>query len=213
MSLTPGRLCIDGPAGRLEAIVEDSAAAGTSYAVICHPHPSFGGTMDNKVVTTVARALRTTGIPAVRFNFRGVGASTGSFDEGIGETADADAVAAWGFGHWPGRTLVIAGFSFGGSIALRVAQQWEARGRAPRLLITIAPAIERVGAFSTDLPRCPWIVVQGDADEVVDPASVVGWANALEPKPRLVILPGAGHFFHGRLNEVRDAVIDAVRSG
>jgi alpha/beta superfamily hydrolase len=169
--------------------------------------------MDNKVVTTVARALRATGIPAVRFNFRGVGASAGSFDDGIGETADADAVAAWGSAHWPGRSLVIAGFSFGGSIALRVAQQWEARGRAPKLLFTIAPAIERVGAFSMPLPRCPWTVLQGDADEVVDPASVAQWANALEPKPRLVILAGAGHFFHGRLSEVRDAVIDAVRSG
>jgi alpha/beta superfamily hydrolase len=214
MSSTPARLSIDGPAGSLEAIVEDSAAAArTSYAVVCHPHPSFGGTMDNKVVTTVARALRTTGMPAVRFNFRGVGASAGSFDGGAGETADADAVASWGSGHWPGRTLVIAGFSFGGSVALRVAQQREARGQAPKLLITIAPAIQHLGPLAMDVPRCPWIVVQGDADDVVDAASVVSWANALEPKPRLVILPGAGHFFHGRLLEVRDAVVDAVRSG
>ena len=146
MSSTPGRLSIDGPAGSLEAIVEDSAAAATSYAVICHPHPSFGGTMDNKVVTTVARALRTTGMPTLRFNFRGVGASAGSFDGGVGETADADAVASWGSGHWPERTLVIAGFSFGGSVALRLAQQREARGQAPRLLIT-KPS-RRIAAFS-----------------------------------------------------------------
>jgi alpha/beta superfamily hydrolase len=212
MSSTPGRLSIEGPAGKLEAIVEDAGAGGSSYAVICHPHPSFGGTMDNKVVTTVGRALRTTGIPTLRFNFRGVGASAGSFDEGIGETADADAVASWGADHWHGRTLVIAGFSFGGSIALRLAQRWAARDRAPKLLITIAPAIVRFEC-PKDVPRCPWLVVQGDADDVVDPAAVVGWAKALDPKPRLVILPGAGHFFHGRLHEVRDAVIDAVRSG
>lgn len=213
MSSTLGRLSIGGPAGVLEAIVEDSAAPGSSYAVICHPHPLFGGTMDNKVVTTVGRALRTTGIPTLRFNFRGVGASTGSFDQGIGETADADAVASWGAEHWPGRSLVIAGFSFGGYVALRLAQQWAARNRALKLLITVAPAIQRFDGSSMDVPRCPWLVVQGDADDVVDPAAVVGWANALDPKPQLVILPGAGHFFHGRLNELRDAVIDAVRSG
>jgi alpha/beta superfamily hydrolase len=194
MSATLGRLSIEGPAGSLEAIVEDSAAAGSSYAVICHPHPLFGGTMDNKVVTTVGRALRTAGIPTLRFNFRGVGASAGSFDEGIGKTADAEAVASWG------------------SVALRLAQQWSAEDRAPKLLITIAPAIARLGR-PEDVPRCPWLVVQGDADDVVDPAAVVGWAKALDPRPRLVVLPGAGHFFHGRLNEVRDAVIDAVRSG
>jgi uncharacterized protein len=213
MSSTLGHLSIEGPAGALEAIVEDSAAAGSSYAVICHPHPLFGGTLDNKVVTTVGRALRTTGIPTLRFNFRGVGASTGSFDHGIGETADAEAVASWGAEHWPGRTLVSAGFSFGGYIALRLAQRWAARNRAPKLLITIAPAIQRFDGPSMDVPRCPWLLIQGDADEVVDPAAVIRWANALDPKPRLVVLPGAGHFFHGRLNELRDAVIDAVRSG
>ena len=169
--------------------------------------------MDNKVVTTVGRALRTTGIPTLRFNFRGVGASAGTFDEGIGETADADAVASWGALNWPGRDLVIAGFSFGACVALRLAQQRAARNRVPKLLITIAPAIQRVDGGTTDVPRCPWLVIQGDADDVVDPAAVVGWARALDPKPRLVILPGAGHFFHGRLHEVRDAVIDAVRSG
>jgi len=212
MSPALERLSIEGPAGSLEAIVEDSATAGVSYAVICHPHPLFGGTMDNKVVTTVGRALRTAGIPTLRFNFRGVGASAGSFDGGIGETADADAVAAWGAGHWPGRALVIAGFSFGGSVALRLAQRWSAEDRAPKFLITIAPAISHV-ELPEDVPRCPWLIVQGDADDVVDPAAVVGWAKSLDPTPRLVVLPGAGHFFHGRLNEVRDAVIDAVRSG
>src|SRR5579864_6855658 len=107
------RLSIKGPAGALEAIVEDPGAAGSSYAVVCHPHPLFGGTMDNKVVTTVARALQDNGIPTLRFNFRGVGASAGVFDQGMGETADADAAASWGAERWPGRTLVAAGFSFG----------------------------------------------------------------------------------------------------
>src|ERR1700682_1541992 len=150
MSPAPERLFIDGPAGTLEAVVEETAVSGSSYAVVCHPHPSFGGTMDNKVVTTVARALHETGIPTLRFNFRGVGASAGAFDQGVGETADADAVASWGAERWRGRTLVIAGFSFGAYVALRLAQQ-----RVPRHLITIAPALELFDAFGIAVPRVP----------------------------------------------------------
>jgi uncharacterized protein len=202
------RLLIDGQAGALEAVVEDPGVAGSSYAVVCHPHPLFGGTMDNKVVTTVARALQETGMPTLRFNFRGVGASAGVFDQGTGETADADAVASWGAARWPGRALVAAGFSFGGYVALRLAQH-----RVPQHLITIAPAIQLFDASSMVVPQCPWLVVQGDADDVVDPTAVIAWVNGLHPKPRLVVLPGVGHFFHGRLQELRDAVIDAIRSG
>jgi len=208
MNSAPERLFIEGQAGALEAIVEETAVPGSSYGIVCHPHPLFGGTMDNKVVTTVARALHETGIPTVRFNFRGVGASAGEYDQGVGETTDADAVATWGARRWPGRDLVIAGFSFGAYVALRLAQQ-----RVPRHLITVAPALEPFDAFGMAVPRCPWLVVQGDADDVVDPATVIDWVNGLDPKPRLVVLPGVGHFFHGRLRELRDAVVDAIRSG
>jgi uncharacterized protein len=213
MSLEVLRLSLKGQAGALEAILEDPGVPGTSYAVICHPHPLFGGTMENKVVTTVARALRETGIPTLRFNFRGVGSSDGAFDQGVGETADADAVASWGAQHWPGRTLVAAGFSFGGYVALRLAQLRDSQQREPRLLITIAPAVQRFDAASTAVPRCPWLVIQGDADDVVDPAAVINWVNSLDPKPQLVVMPGAGHFFHGRLQELRDAVMTTVRGG
>ena len=208
MSSAPERLFIEGQAGALEAVVEETAVPGSSYAIVCHPHPLFGGTMDNKVVTTVARALHETGTPTVRFNFRGVGASAGEYDQGVGETADADAVASWGALRWPGRDLVIAGFSFGAYVALRLALQ-----RVPRHLITIAPALELFAAFGMAVPQCPWLVVQGDADEVVDPKAVINWVNGLAPKPRLVVLPGVGHLFHGRLPELRDAVVDAIRSG
>jgi alpha/beta superfamily hydrolase len=213
MSLEVERLSLKGQAGALEAILEDPRVPGSSYAVICHPHPLFGGNMENKVVTTVARALRETSIPTVRFNFRGVGASEGVFDQGIGETADADVVASWAAERWPGRTLVAAGFSFGGYVALRLAQLREAQQQEPRLLITIAPAVQRFDANSAAAPRCPWLVVQGDADDVVDAAAVISWVNTLDPKPRLVVMPGVGHFFHGRLQELRDAVITTVRGG
>ncbi len=208
MSSGAERLSIEGPAGALEAIVEDTGVAGPSYAVVCHPHPLKGGTMDNKVVTTMARALRDTGIPTVRFNFRGVGSSAGVFDQGAGETLDAEAVASWGARRWPGRTLVLAGFSFGGYVAWRLAQRC-----TPRCLITVAPAIQNIDPAANAVPPAPWLIVQGDADDVVDAAGVIGWVETLRPKPTLVVLPGVGHFFHGRLNELRQTVSDAIRSG
>jgi uncharacterized protein len=208
MSPTTERLSIEGPAGALEAVVEETGAASPSYGIVCHPHPLKGGTMDNKVVTTVARGLRESGIPTLRFNFRGVGASAGIFDHGAGETLDADAVASWGADRWPGRTLVIAGFSFGGYVALRLAQKG-----VPRHLITVAPAIGLFDVSGFTVPRCPWLIVQGDADDVVDPAAVIDWVDALSPKPRLVVLPGVGHFFHGHLRDLQNAVVDAIRSG
>jgi alpha/beta superfamily hydrolase len=198
---------IDGPGGVIEAIVEDPGTAGAQYAVMCHPHPLYGGTMDNKVVTSVVRALHDCAIPTIRFNFRGVGSSAGAYDNGIGETADAAAVAAWGAARWPGRRVVVAGFSFGGYVALRLAGQITADR-----LIAVAPAVLR---FEPGLgaPPCPFTIIQGDADDVVEPQAVVAWASALIPAPRLILLPGVGHFFHGRLHELRDAVVDAIRNG
>jgi alpha/beta superfamily hydrolase len=202
------RLSIPGPAGDIEAIAENSELGGDSYAVICHPHPLFGGTMDNKVVTTLARACAETGIPSLRFNFRGVGASKGTFDAGAGESADADAVAAWGERRWPGRRLLLAGFSFGAYVALRLAQ-----ARAAERLITIAPPVQRFAFADLHAPGCPWLIVQGEADDVVDAAAVGAWSSGLSPAPRLVLLPGVGHFFHGRLQELREIVIEEIRSG
>lgn len=190
----------------LEAVAEESNAGSDHYAVVCHPHPLHGGTMDNKVVTTVARALLDLDIPAVRFNFRGVGASAGTFDAGIGETDDAAAAADWGAARWPGRRLIIAGFSFGAYVALRLAQQRDAAQ-----LITIAPPVALFDCSGMRAPACPWLVVQGDADEVVDPRQVIRWVESLEPRPTLVVMPGVGHFFHGRLPELKDAVRHAIR--
>jgi alpha/beta superfamily hydrolase len=202
------RLSITGPAGSLEAIVDDSLADAPTYAVICHPHPLFGGTMDNKVVVTLARALHATGMPTLRFNFRGVGSSSGAFDEGMGETADTAAVASYGALRWPGKHLVLAGFSFGAFVALRLALE-----RDTSRLITVAPPVDRFDFTDLTAPGCPWLIVQGDADDLVDPRRVLAWAKALDPPPKLVVMPGVGHFFHGHLPELRDAVIDTIRSG
>ena len=202
------KVMIEGPAGLLEASAEEGSGADAPYALICHPHPLFGGTMDNKVVTTVARALGACGMPTIRFNFRSIGASAGTYDEGRGETADAAAVAAWGAKRWPARQVVIAGFSFGAYVAMRLAQTL-----IPARLITIAPPIGRFEFTAFSAPDCPWLIVQGEADDVVDPQAVRTWAGAHGPKAHLVMLAGVGHFFHGHLVGLRDAIETEIRSG
>ncbi len=203
--MSPERLSIEGPAGSLEAVLEGGDNSGEAYAVVCHPHPLYGGTMHNKVVTTVARALTDLGYPALRFNFRGVEGSSGVFDAGSGETQDAVAVARWGAVRYPGRSLIVAGFSFGGSIAMRLA------ALVPTArLVTVAPAVEHLGLDADKRPTCPWTVIQGDNDEVVKLSAVNAFIETLQPTPRLVILPGVGHFFHGHLQALKGAVTDAV---
>ncbi len=198
---------ITGPAGSLEAIVETPAGStARQVAVICHPHPLYGGTMTNKVVHMLAKACNDLGLPAVRFNYRGVGASAGAYAEGDGETDDAIAVLDWARERWPDADLWLGGFSFGGAVAIRAAVR-----RDVRRLITVAPAIRRVTVDVANLPTCPWLVVQGDADELVDAADIQRWAATLPVPPELVMLQGVQHFFHGRMNDLRQVVLDWAR--
>jgi len=192
---------IHGPAGPLEAIVEAPGGEPPALAVVCHPHPLYQGTMRNKVVHAVARAANRLGAPAVRFNFRGVGASAGAWDEGRGETEDALAVIDWARQRWPERPLWLAGFSFGAFVALRAAV-----AARPALLVTVAPPVSRFPADEVPDPGCPWLVVQGEADELVDHREVVAWAGTQPAAPRVVLLPAASHFFHGRLAELQQVV-------
>jgi uncharacterized protein len=200
------RLTLPGPAGALQALLEtpqpEAERAPRAFGVVCHPHPLHGGTLDNKVVWTVSRAFQQFGAPTLRFNFRGVGASAGTYDEGRGETADALAVIAWGRQRFPAAALWLGGFSFGGSVAIRAA------GAAhPAALVLVAPGITRIDVQDAAPPACPWLIVQGEADDVVPPEAVIEWAHTLSPTPTVRLLPGAGHFFHGRINELRDAVV------
>ncbi len=189
---------IAGPAGPLEALIEVPVqAAPLLAAVICHPHPLYGGTMHNKVVHTVARVLRGAGAATLRFNFRGVGSSAGRYDDGLGESDDALAAVAVVRARWPGLPLVLAGFSFGAAVAIAVAARAQ-----PDWLISVAPALERVPLEGFVAPACPWLIIQGDADEVVAAASVRQWRELHAGGARLVELAGAGHFFHGRLHEL-----------
>src|SRR5262249_27393635 len=147
--------------------------------------PLYGGTLDNKVVYSLARAFHDLGAPTIRFNFRGVGKSAGSFADGFGETEDALAVVAAGREKWPGAALWLGGFSFGGAVAVRAAAQAN-----PECLITVAPAIRRISLEGVALPTCPWLIVQGDRDELVNHAEVIEWASRLPRPPKIALLPG-----------------------
>ena len=197
------RFALAGPVGALEAIAETPVDFdGARSAVVCHPHPLYGGTMENKVVTVAARALQEAGIATLRFNFRGVGASGGSFDDGRGETDDGLAVADFARQRWPGAALTVAGFSFGSFIAYQLASR-----RPVVRLITIAPPVKRFDFEAAPVPDVPWVVIQGDQDELVDLAAVRAWTTGLARPPELVVIEGAEHFFHGKLNELRGAVL------
>ena len=158
--------------------------------------------MSNKVVHTLARTLQEQGLATVRFNYRGVGQSQGSYDEGRGETDDALAVIAWGRARWPHAPLILAGFSFGSMVALRAAPSAQ-----PARLITVAPPVMRAEFGAIEQPQCPWLIIQGEADEVVDYREVAAFAARFSPAPVLRLLPGVDHFFNGRLPELRQAVI------
>lgn len=197
-----------GPAGALEGLVDKPAGQPSAVAVVCHPHPLYQGSMHNKVAYILARAFNELGAISLRFNFRGVGASEGEYADGVGETADALAAIDWLTAQHPGLPLWLAGFSFGAYVALRAQSQ-----RPVRRLVTVAPAVERFDTSAIVLPTMPWLLVQGDADEVVEPRAVFDWVAGLAVPPQLAVLEGAGHFFHGRLNELRQTVVDAFASG
>lgn len=214
MSKAPSseKLFIDGPVGQLEAIIESPAdGASARNAVVCHPHPQHGGTMHNKVAHMLARAFVRLDFSVLRFNFRGTEASEGHYDDGIGELDDALAAIAWMQRRYPANTLWLAGFSFGAAIAVRAAVWADIRDQVSGL-ISVAPAASRFATGLASQPQCPWLIVQGDEDELVDIEDTIEWVNTLDPGPELMVIPGAEHFFHGRLIDLREAVMQFVRS-
>ena len=197
---------IDGPVGNLEAALEwpaDGDIAAT--VVVLHPHPQHGGTMHNKVAYTLARTFTQMGFAALRFNFRGTERSDGHFDEGVGELDDALAAIDWLVARLSDYPLWLAGFSFGAAIAVRAAVERDVHG-----LISVAPAVSRFASGIKSQPACPWLVLQGDEDELVSVEETIQWLNGLQPGPELQVLAGAEHFFHGRLIDLRRAVTSFV---
>lgn len=210
--LTATTLTLPGPAGGLEVAVDPPEAdvpPRPLVAVICHPLPTEGGTMHNKVVTMAARAMRELGATTVRFNFRGTGASEGAFDHGNGELDDLRAIVAWVRATRPGDTLWLAGFSFGAYVSLRGAAELQ-----PALLLSIAPPAGRWDFDHIVTPTMPWKVIQGEEDEIVDPQAVYDWfaaVSARHPDAELVRMPETSHFFHRRLMDLRGAIRHLVQ--
>ena len=197
------RLTVVGPAGPLECAL-DAPAQGEprGLAVICHPHPLFGGTMDNKVVQTLARAFVQLGYRSLRFNFRGIGQSGGAWDEGRGEVDDA--LAAINAQRAAGEALVVAGFSFGGYVATQAAARLV--DKAERLVL-VAPAV--VNFTAAPVPA-DTLLIHGEQDDVVPLSASFDWARP-QALP-VTVLPGAGHFFHGQLPVLKQIVLSAWAS-
>jgi hypothetical protein len=197
------KISIRGPAGELEAILESPGDAEINgVAVVCHPHPQHGGTMHNKFAHTLARSFVRSNFAVLRFNFRGTEGSEGVYDNGVGELDDALAALAWIRQQKVEGPLWLAGFSFGAAIAVRAAVARDVDG-----LISVAPAIYRFAGNLDAQPDCPWLIIQGDEDELVEIDETVEWLDSLDPGPELLVVPGAEHFFHGRLHELREAVM------
>jgi alpha/beta superfamily hydrolase len=191
------RLLIDGPAGKIETDINDPGTGRGGIALIAHPNPVQGGTKDNKVVTTLAKAFFALGYVAVRPNFRGVGASEGTHDAGRGETADMLAVAAHARQHYGDLPLILAGFSFGSFVQTRVAKELP-----PARMVLVGPAVNR---FAAETVPADTLVIHGEQDDVVPLPAVLDWARP-QGLP-IVVVPGGEHFFHGRLNLLSDIIL------
>jgi alpha/beta superfamily hydrolase len=195
------RVSIEGPAGAIETDLNDPGAERRGVALIAHPNPLQGGTKDNKVVTTLAKAFYNLGYVAARPNFRGVGQSTGTHDQGVGETEDLLAVAAWLLSRYGNLPLTLAGFSFGSYVLTRVAKRI-----AAERMVLVGPAVNR---FPAETVPPETLVIHGEHDDVVPLQAVLDWARPQELP--IVVVPGGEHFFHGRLNLLAQIVVRYCR--
>jgi uncharacterized protein len=199
-------LLLEGPCGALEALYQDLPAA-RGLALLCHPNPVQGGTMLNKVISTLQRTARDAGLATLRFNYRGVGASAGAHDMASGEIDDAEAAATWLLAQHPGLPLTLLGFSFGGFVAAALSGRLEAQGVELEHLILVAPAVARLDARVALAQHCPLTLIQPEADEVIDPAAVFAWSAALGRAHELLKVAECGHFFHGKLGDLKALVL------
>ncbi|HEX5802740.1 MAG TPA: alpha/beta fold hydrolase [Azospira sp.] len=200
------KILIDGPVGKIEVIVENPGAP-KGIALIGHPHPLFGGANTNKVAHSLARTFVAMGYCALRPNFRGVGASEGTHDEGRGEAEDMLAVLDEAKRRCGDLPVVLAGFSFGAFVQTRVARALAAAGHPAQRLVLVGTAagfVEGTRSYETEAVPGDTIVIHGSADETVPLANVLKWAEPLELP--VIVVPGADHFFHRRLHVIREII-------
>ena len=199
-------LLLDGPCGPLEALYLDLPDA-RGLALLCHPNPVQGGTMLNKVVSTLQRTARDAGYSTLRFNYRGVGQSAGSHDMAGGEVDDAEAVVLWLRAQQPQLPLSVLGFSYGGFVAAALAGRLEAQGQVVERLFMVAPAVQCLQAPERLPEHAVLTVIQPEQDEVIDPTVVFAWSQALPRPHELLKVAECGHFFHGKLTDLKDLVL------
>lgn len=195
-----------GPAGQLEAVLTIPELASRQYvALLGHPHSLQGGSMNNKVVTTMARAFKESGIPSVRFNFRGVGQSEGTYDAGIGESEDMLALMQLCQQENPTASFLFAGFSFGSYVAYRAAAH-----ATSALLVTVAPPVHHYNYQELIPPPNPWVILQGEQDEVVPLQLVLDFAEQFSPALPVKQFAQTSHFFHGKLLDLKATLMDII---
>jgi alpha/beta superfamily hydrolase len=201
-NMSPGEnaIILEGEAGQVEAILHLPKGDVTktpvqAMMICCHPHPLHGGTMTNKIVHIICKTFSKLGLPTLRFNFRSIGESEGSHDDGIGESKDLLILSELMHETWPDRELWLAGFSFGSWVAANSAVEAKAKQ-----LLSIAPPVHHFDFKNFQQPSCPWLVLMGDEDDVVEPSKVYEWIAEQDiNKPELIRFPEAGHFFHGEM--------------
>ena len=200
---------VEGKAGRIEAVHDQFKDANSDkVAIICHPHPLYQGTMHNKVVTTIARAMKSCDIESFRFNYRGVGDSEGEYGEGFGEAEDLVSICEWVKANTVAKEIILCGFSFGGAVA------YMGLGKSDMVssMVSIAPAVDRFDLSGYSQPTVPWLVVQGIDDDTVNPQSVFDFmAKQDESNLTLIKMDEVGHFFHGKLTDLKEIIEKFVK--
>ena len=197
---------LTGTAGNMECLLDLPAAEPRGIALVAHPHPLYGGTMDNKVAATLARTFVALGYAAARFNFRGVGASDGVHDDGIGETDDMLLMLEHMQARYPGLPVALSGFSFGTFVQARLQQRLAAEGRPAERLVLVGTA-----AGKWPVPEVPadTILIHGEADDTITLTQVLDWARPQDIP--VIVIPGADHFFHRKLGHIKNLVIQLWR--
>ena len=205
---------INGQSGNIETVINipKERSFQNYIAIICHPHPLHGGTMHNKVVHTAAKACNELGIDAIRFNYRGVGKSQGSFGDSIGESEDLQSVIDFVKSHNPNARLILAGFSFGSFIALTGAVN---KNNNCEMLLSIAPAVNHQD-YAKFVPQLdiniPWLLIHGTKDEIIDIKIIKNWLDNLSHKPSVELFENSTHFFHGYLIELKNCIINFIKN-
>ncbi len=201
------KLMLKGEVGDIEAIIHlPENFSSKAILICCHPHPLYGGTMTNKIVHTICKTMSKIGVPALRFNFRGIGKSEGKHDEGIGESKDLLNLCQQMRDCWPDKELWLAGFSFGSWVAANSADE---AGAAQ--LLSIAPPVNHFDFQTSKKPSCPWLIFMGEEDDVVEPDAVFNWIDNQQTKPELIRFADTGHFFHGKIVKMANLLEEHYR--